>query len=243
MPKFRFSLRNDFAWPLVVAIIAFGAFWLKPWQEKPQETISVQALGKTQVVPDIAKIDAQVESKNPNLDVARRENEQKIGTIIAKLKELGIEEKDIKTQYFSAGPGYEIQIFPAPRPNTNQLTTTLEITIRNFDNTNEVLAALTQNGATNLYGPNLTISDSKLEEAKSKAREDAVKNARGKAEELAILSSRKLGKVVKIEEQGDFAFPPPIIAQSESDLKQKASIIEPGQNEITINLLVDFSLK
>lgn len=243
MPKFQYSKRNGFLWPLVVLAIAFGAFWAKPWQENPQETISVQALGKTQVVPDITKVSAQVESKNPNLDAARRENEQQVATLIAKLQQLGIEEEDIKTQHISAGPGYEVQIFPAPRPNTNQITTTLEITIRDFDNTNEVLAALTQNGAESLYGPNLTISDSKLEEAKSKAREDAVANARTKAAELAKLSGRKLRKVIKIEEQGDFAIPIPLSVQDEAELKQKASIIQPGQNEVTINLKVDFSLK
>lgn len=242
MPKFRSSLRNGFVWPLVVLVIAFGAFYLKPWQEKPEQTISVQAQGKTQVVPDIAKVSASIESKNPNLDAARRENEQKVETLVDKLKEIGIEEKDIKTQYISAGPGYDIQIFPAPR-STNQLTTTLEITITNFDNTNEVLAALIQNGAKSLYGPNLTISDNKLEEAKSKAREDAVTNAQTYAAELAKLSGRKLHKVIKIEEQGDFAIPMPLSVQDEAELKQKVSILEPGQSEVTINLRVDFSLK
>lgn len=238
----RPKIPQNLAWPLVILAIAFGAFWLKPWQTKTQEAISVNSTGKTAVIPDIAKISASLESQNPNLDRARAENEQKVTGLIVKLKELGIEEEDIKTQYFSAGPGYEVQIYPAPRPNTNQLTTTLEITIANFDNTNEILAALTQNGAGSIYGPNLTISDTKLEEAKSKAREDAVKNARSKAEELAELSSRKLGKVVKIEELGDFGIPVPILAQSEADLKQRASIIQPGQNEVTINLKVDFQL-
>lgn len=231
-------------WPIVALTIALSAFYFKPWQKNLQEVISVQALGKAQVTPDIAKITATIESKHPDLDKARQENEQKVATTIAKLKELGIDQKDVKTEYISGGPGYETQIFPVPpKPNTNQLTTTLEITIRNFDISNEVLASLTQNGVTNLYGPNLTISDSKLEEAKSKAREDAVASAKGKAQELAKLSARKLGKVTKIEELGDFSLPPPIIAQSETDLKQKASVIQPGQNEVTISLQVEFQIK
>lgn len=237
-------LRQSWLWPTIILIIAFGIFSTKPWQQKPAETISVTATGKTQVTPDVAKISASIESKNPNLDLARAENEKKVSTITSKLNELGIDPKDIKTEYISGGPGYEPQVFIyPPRPNINQLTTTLEITIRNFDNTDEVLAALTTNGATNLFGPNLTVSDDKLDEAKSKAREDAVKNARQKAEELAKLSGRKLGKAVKIQEQGDFGVPIPIIARSEADLRQKTSIIQPGQNEVTVTLQVDFSLK
>ena len=239
-------------WPLVVLIIAFGAFYLKPWQTKPAETISVAAQGQAQAIPNIAKIAASIESKNPKLDQARQGNAQKVSKIIAELKKLGVDEKDIKTQFISGGPGYGImpyetqsQIFPPPPiSKTSQFTTTLEITIRNFDNTDEIIAALTQNGATNLYGPNLTLSDEAQETAKSKAREKAVDAARKKAQELAKLSGRKLGKATKISEQGDYGIPPVIYAQGgEIELKQKAAQIQPGQNEVTITLQVDFELK
>ena len=237
-------------WPLVVLAIAFGAFYFKPWQTKPQETISVTAEGKAQTAPNVATITATIETKNKNLDQARAENEQKVSTIVAKLKDLGVKEKDIKTQNISGGPGYQVmdmpqtQIYPIPpRPNTNSFSTSLEITIRNFDIADEVLAVLTQNGASNLYGPNLTLDENAQEEIKSKARENAVSSARKKAEELAKLSGRKLGKAVKIEEAGDVIFPQPLMAQSELDLKQKASQSAPGEQEVTVNLAVDFALK
>lgn len=244
MPKIKLS--TNIIWPIVVLLIAFGAFYFKPWQTKPQETISVTAEGKTDITPDVAKITASVESKNPNLDTARAENEKKVSTIVSKLKEVGIDEKDIKTQNISGAPGYEPQTLiypPQPRPNTNVFSTSLEITIRDFKKTDSVLSTLTQNGATNLYGPQLTIGDDKLEEAKSRAREAAVGLARKKAGELAKASGRSVGKVVKITEQGDFGYPVPIIARGGAELQQKASQIQPGQNEVTINLAVDFALK
>jgi len=74
----KLKLSSSLLWPLVILIIAFGVFYLKPWQAKTQETISVTAEGKTQVTPDIAKITATVESKNQNLDAARSQTEQKI---------------------------------------------------------------------------------------------------------------------------------------------------------------------
>ena len=240
----KLKITPSLLWPIVVLILALAAFILKPWQTTNQEIISVSSEGKTQAVPNVAKISAAIESKNPNFDMAREENQKKVSELITSLKSLGIEEKDIKTEYISAGPGYEIQTFPAPdRPTTNQLTTTLEITIRNFDNSDEVMQALTQNGATNLYGPNLTVSDDKLEEAKVKAREDAVENAKKKATQLAEASGRKVGKVVKIQEQGDFGYPVPMMARTEADLKSQASNIQPGQTDVTINLQVDFSIK
>ena len=239
---------NALIWPLVVLAIAFGAFWLKPWQTKPTETISVTAEGKAEVTPNIAKINATITSKNPNLDQARQENETKVSQIIVKLKELGVEEKDIQTQQISSGRDYEIQpqtiTFPPPIPfDKNQFSTSLEIVIRNFEISDEVISTLTKNGVSNIYGPNLTVSDEKLEEGKTQARGKAVESARTKAEQLAKLSGGKLGKAVSIKEQGDFGYPVPILARGEADLKEKASLIQPGQNEVTISLAVDFALK
>ncbi len=247
MPKFKLkNFSQILSWPLVILLIALAAFYFKPWQVKPQETISVTAEGKAQATPDVAKITASIETTNPNIDKAREENSQKVSALVQKLESLGIDQKDIKTQSIQAGQGYapQIQIYPPiPRPNTNQVSTTLEITIRNFDKSDKILATLTQNGATNLYGPNLTFDDATLASAKSKARENAVETARQKAIELAKLSDRKLDKVVKITEQGDFGYPQPLLARSSADLVEKASQIQPGQNEVTINLAVDFALR
>lgn len=241
----KFKLTAAILWPIVVLLIVFGAFFLKPWQSTSKETVTVTADGKSQTAPDIAAITATVESTNPNVDLARQETDKKISTIIEQLKSLGIEEKDIKTQNISAGQTYdapEIMIYPPRKPNTNQYSVSLEVKIRDFTKSDETLASLTQNGATNLYGPSLTLSDEKREEAKSKARENAVESARKKASELAKASGRDLGKVTNITEMGDFGYPVPMVARGEADLQQKASTIQPGQDEVTINLQVEFEL-
>jgi hypothetical protein len=237
-----FKIPNNLIWPLVVLIIVFGAFYTKPWQTKPVQTVSVTAQGKAQAIPTIAKITASIESNNPNLDQARAENQNRVDAIITKLKAVGIDQKDIKTQYLSAGGSYPVPMM-YPQRQTNAFTTSLEITIRKLTNADTVLAALTSNGATNIYGPQLTVDDTKLETAKSQARQNAVDNAAKKAQELAKASGRKVGKVVSIKEQGDYAYPIPLMAVGGADLQEKASQIQPGQNDVTINLLVDFELR
>lgn len=203
------------------------------------------AEGRQGTVPDVAKITATIESKNPNLDAARSQNEKKVSQVVSDLQNLGVDAKDIKTQNISGNQNYiEPLIYPVPpRPTTNQFSTTIEITIHNFDKVDDVIATLTKNGASNLYGPQLTLSDEKLDSAKSQARHNAIDNARKKAEQLAQVSGRKLGKVVKIGEQENFIYPQPLIAESQTDLKQKASQILPGQNEVTVTIGVDYQLK
>lgn len=242
----KFKISQNLIWPLVILIIALVTIFTKPWQASPVQSISVTGTGKTQVTPNIAQITADITTYNKNLETARKINSQAATSVVTALENLGIEAKDIKTENVFAGPGYEptITIAPVPPgPTTNQVTTSLAITIRDFEITDEVLAALTQNGAINFYGPNLTVADEKLEEAQTQARQKAVENARQKAEQLAKLSERKLGKVTKIQDQGDFIPPQPIFAQNEQDLLQKANQIQPGQNEITVNLQVEFELK
>lgn len=242
----KFKIGSTAIWAIVVLIIAFGAFYLKPWQIKPGQTISVSASGTAKAVPNVAKITATVETKNPNIDLARQLNETKVAAIIEKLKGAGIDNKDIKTQNISAGQAYEptVMMYPAPpKPNTNAFSTSLEVTIRNFDTADSIIQTLTQNGATNLYGPNLTVDDEKLSDAKSEARKKAVENAKVKAQELASASGRKIGKAVKIQEQGDYGYPIPMMAVGGADLREKASSIQPGQDEVSINVQVDFELK
>ena len=240
---------------IVILGVAISAFILKPWESTPKETISVSAEGKTQVAPNIAKISATISTTNDDLDLARVQNEEKIDNAISAIKSVGVAEEDIKTQYLSGGPTYEIldiqdqssSSFVPPRPpgqtKTNQISTTFEITVRDFDIADEVLAALTQNGATNLSGPRLTVDEDTIETAKSEARKDAVDNARKKASELAELSGKNLGDVVSINEGGGFRTPTPIFALSEADIAEKVNTIQPGQNDVSVTIQVDFELK
>lgn len=242
----KIKLPQSILWPVVIFLIAFGAFYFKPWQTKTLETVSVIAGGKTEVKPDIAQFTANVSTNSANLDMARSQNEQKVSAIVSRLKDLGITEADIKTENVSGGRGYEPQmmIYPEPsRPNTNTFSTTLSVKVRNFELTDETLAVFTAGGAENIYGPSLTLSEEAKEKAKSSAREAAVSEAKKKAEELAKLLNRKIGKATDIKETGEPNYPMPLMAVSEADLKEKASQIQPGSTTVTINLAVDFALK
>ena len=240
-------------WALVILTIALAAFIFKPWQNKTQDTISVSATGKSQIAPNIAKLSATVSTSNDDLDLARKQNEEKVNNLINALKNLGVDQKDIQTQYISGGETYEIQsepsrpdiqIYPPPTgKQTNQISTTFEVTIRDFTIADEAIAAFTQNDAANIYGPQLTVDDDTLEGAKSEARKDAVANAKKKAGDLAGELGKTVGDTTSVVEQGDFGIPVPLVARSQTDLEQKASQIQPGENEVTVTIQVEFELK
>jgi len=236
------KLIKTFIWPIVVLVIAFGAFYLKPWQAKPLQTISVSAAGTAKAVPNVATINAAFQSQNTDVNQARTETDSKVSKVISALEALGISKKDIQTQNVSAGQSYQNMMYPRPTP-TNEYSVNLSITIRDFKKADQALAIFTQNGAANIYGPNLQVDTKDLDSAKSKARENAVANAKVKAGELARAANRTIGNVTSIKEQGDYAVPGPMYAIGGADLVEKASSIQPGQDEVTITLIVDFALK
>lgn len=236
--------KPNLIWPIVVLLIALGLFYFRPWQTTPEQLISVTATGTARATPNVANITATITSTNPDIDIARQETDAAVTKSINGLKELGIPEKDIKTQNISAGQTYETMIYPpGPRTTTNQYSVSLDITIRDFKTADQILALLTQNSASNIYGPNLQVDNAELETAKSQARQNAVENAKVKAGELAQAADRNIGKVISIKEQGDYGVPMPMYARGGADLLEKASTIQPGQDEVTITLLVDFNLK
>lgn len=236
------KLIKTLIWPIVVLIIAFGAFYLKPWQAKPLQTISVSATGTAKAVPNVATINAAFQSQNPDVNMARTETDAKVSQVIATLEALGISKKDIQTQNVSAGQTFQTMMYPRPTP-TNEYSVNLSITVRDFKKADAVLATLTQNNAANIFGPNLQVENAELNTAKSEARENAVTNAKVKAGELARAANRSVGNVTSIKEQGDYAVPGPMYAIGGADLVEKASSIQPGQDEVSITLVVDFALK
>jgi len=62
----------------------------------------------------------------------------------------------------------------------------INVTIRDINQIGEILAAVTEAGANNIYGVNFTVSDPAALEAE--ARAEAMADARSRAESLAKLS-------------------------------------------------------
>ena len=80
--------------------------------------------------------------------------------------------------------------------------------------------------------------------------EDASKNARAKAEKLASSLNSKLGNVLTVNESGRTMpyWPRPMMAKASRMMMQTASAesspdVEAGQQNVTINIQVTFSLQ
>jgi len=231
---------------LFVAVIGVGIAVWQPWKGT-NRTINVTAEGKTKGVPDVSKITAGVEVTKATANEAQTEATIKLEKIIQAVKDKGVADKDIQTQAVSTSPKYDYQGNMAVTGYYGRAMAT--ITVRDMAKADEILGALTPAGANSVYGPQLTFSDEMLKSLEDQARESAVKNAKEKAEKLALASGAKIGKVVSIEEQPSGGIYYPVFAaESAADLKSAAggapvNAIEPGENDITISVNVTYSLR
>ena len=187
---------------IVVCLVGLGVISLLRERivNPTQYTVSFSADAKTFAKPDIGQITVAVKTDRMNQAVgAVKANTEKMNKVIAKLKDLGIEEKDIKTTNYRLNPVYDyIQSTGRSVLGGYEVYQEVTIKIRNLDKIGEVIEATTTVGANQVGNVAFTIDDP--EDVRKVARAEAVAKAQRKAEEMVKLTGIKLGKLVNVYE-------------------------------------------
>lgn len=163
----------------------------------PQE-LSVSGEGKVYVIPDLATIDLSIVNEGKDIQDIIKNNTEAMNGLIADIKGLGIEEKDIKTIQYNLAPQYNWtegrgQVFIGYK-----LTNTILVTIRDFAKIGNVLSKADAKGVNSIGGISFSVEDP--EKAQQEARMQAIKKAKQKAEDIAKASGIKLGKLINIQD-------------------------------------------
>lgn len=182
-----------------------------------QTTISVSGDAEEFATPDIAEISFAITNNAKTPAEARTKVDEKMAVLEKFLEENGVEKKDIKTTGYNLYPKYEWQrvayvpctVYPCPPyPEGKQVLTGYEVSqsvdvkIRKIDNAGTILGGLADKGATNVSGLTFKVDDEDV--VKAKAREEAIKEAKAKAEVLAGSLGVKLVRIISFNEGGNY---------------------------------------
>lgn len=167
--------------------------------QPPEHTISVAGSGKVVVVPDQATVNLGVVIERNTAKAARTAAAEAMTKVVAAIKALGIDDKDIATANVSLQPVYDYPSNQAPKIRGYQLRNTVTVTVRDLDKLSDVLDNSVQAGATSVDGVSFDVSDRTASEAK--AREAAVADAKAKAEALASGLGIRIEGVASVSEQ------------------------------------------
>jgi uncharacterized protein YggE len=114
----------------------------------------------------------------------------------------------------------------------------VSVTVRALDTVGDVLDAVIEAGANNIWGVTFSLEDPKL--AQADARTEAIADAKARAEALAGLAGIKLGPVMSVSEIiGSGAYPALSMAVTDR-AAGGAESISPGELEVAYQVQVAY---
>ena len=159
--------------------------------------VTVCGSGSVKMVPDMAEFVFGVTSTDKDAAWAQKKNSESVDKVIAKLKELGVDEKSITTSGYSIYPQYD---YSSDKQELSgyEVRTTLTVKDQKIDEAGTIISECVKAGINDFDYINFLCSD--YEDAYQEALTQAVKAARKKAEVLAAAAGMKLGDVIMMTE-------------------------------------------
>ncbi len=162
----------------------------------PARAIQVSGTAVVNVKPDRALIQLGVQSNGRSAKEAQARNSATISQVVRALNKLGIESKDIATDWYTIEPLYED--YDSLRIKGYRIHNIIQITMRDVDKTNDAIVASFQAGANQVE--NVEFYTSELRKYRDQAREMAMTAAAEKARALAISAGTDTTCVLTINE-------------------------------------------
>ncbi len=223
----------------VVAALAAGLLIAPALaQEAPPPAISVTGEASVSVPPDLAEIDAGVSTEARTAREASEANNAAMGKVLLALKGAGIEEKDFQTSRLSLQPQYAPNRSGPNAVTGYRATNHVTIKLRDVTKVAGIIDLVTGAGANELGGVNFMVSSaSKLLD---EAREQAIADARRKAEIYAKAAGVTLGAPVRISEEGA---PGPMAYRRMSTGVAAGAPVATGEETLRVTVSVSWAIK
>lgn len=206
-------------------------------------TISVSGNGISYSKPDIAVAQVGVETHGSDPSQVVSDNTTKMTALVAALKKLGIDDKDIQTSNFSVYAQQNYDNDGKPTDFTYVADNIVTITVRDLTKVGDTLAQAVDAGANNISGISFSVADQTALEGE--ARDKAMADAKTRAEQLAKAAGVTLGAPISISE--NFSTPPvPLnfnVRDAGSAVAQASVPVSGGQVQVNLQVNVTYAIQ
>ncbi len=232
---------------LLLAILAgiVGVLYARPATAQTSgvtgmRQVTVVGHGEVKGKPDTATIQIGVETEAPEAKDALAQNTTQAEALQAKLKELGVAEADMQTSNFSIYPTYGTD---GRQVTGYHVSNSVIVKIRALDQAGTLLDQVVQAGANSINGITFSVEDPQA--LLGQAREQAIQDAKVRAEQLAKAGGATAGDVLVITENVGSQPPVPMMyAAPAADMAaNKAVPMQPGEQSFAIDVQVTFALR
>ncbi|KKG11379.1 SIMPL domain-containing protein [Methanosarcina sp. 2.H.A.1B.4] len=152
-------------------------------EKDTENTISMSGYAEQKVVPDTATLSIGVVVQSATAKEASDENAVLMSAVIAELKAMGLQDKEIKTSYVSVSPVYDYD--KAQTITGYSASNSVQITTTKLDNLSEIIDRSTAAGANDIGRISFSVSDDMQKQLREDLMNEAVVDASSKATTLA----------------------------------------------------------
>jgi len=234
---------------IAIAAIAAIAIVTANDQQNDQDRFTVNGSGTVYAKADIANITVGLRTDvKKTAAEATKESTEKMNAIINSLKDLGIEDKDIKTTDYSLSPFYNWLEGKGQVLQGYQVSQNVGVKVRDLDKIGDVISKTTEQGANQIGNVSFTIDDEY--DLRNQARELAIEKAKEKAALIAKQAGMNLGDVKGVFEINTDYQPVPMYANAKLMMDESAAgspldtpSIQTGQNEVKVEVSLVYEVK
>lgn len=207
--------------------------------DRMERTIAVEAEGKVTVKPDIAMTNMGMTVEGKTVAEAQQKNTEIMNKLTARLKDLGIEAKDIQTTYYNIYQQYD---YTDDKQTLRgyQVDQNISVKIRNLEIANQVLALAGELSINKVNGLQFTIDEREV--YKDQAREIALEKLAGKTAMLAEALGIRVKSIVSYNEYEDFGKGYPYAMMADGMGSGGPPSVEPGTADVVLRVNVMFEI-
>jgi len=201
------------------------------------EGIHVPGEATLAIAPDMATAITGVQTRAATAAEAQAENSRLMTAVIAQIKALGVNDRDIQTSGLSINP-------TASRDGTGitgyVVTSQVSVTVRDMSRVGHILDSAVRAGANTAGGIRFGLTNSVA--AREQATAEAVKDAQRRAKTIANAAGIRLGPIVSITDEAA-GMPSPVAAPRLAMAADMASVpVSPGEVGVIGRVRVVFSI-
>jgi uncharacterized protein YggE len=211
--------------------------------------IHVSGQGKIATLPNIVSFSTGVVTTAETAEGASQKNAEAMENVLRSLRNLGIEDKDIKTQTVSVWPEYDYGLRDEARRELPLIIgyraeNRVSATIREISMAGKAIDAAVEAGSNQVYGLSYSFSEERRDNLYALALKEAVADGTSKARAIADAIGAEKITPVSVSESGGFYPPVFRMDMAEAAVEKEdggfPTPVSPGELEVSASVSMSF---
>jgi uncharacterized protein YggE len=209
--------------------------------------LTVRGSGEVSAAPDQALVQLGAAAQSERATDAQQQVNRIVGAILKAIEATGISAEDISTTELTLGPVYErtnrssAEQANLPRIVGYLASNVVRVEIHAINKIGDVIDAGIGAGANRLEGLSFGLKDDTL--SRKKALQQAVLNAREKAEAIASALNLRLVRILEVSEEGVHMLQPQFRTLRMASTAAESTPVIPGRVQVSASVIIGYQIE